>query len=150
MSLTAMYRANDDEPEAQEPPASLVALLVEQVLAGASAEQAHGFFFAAGRRLAAARPLPPDCDLAAMMLAMNRVWRGLGLGDVSLELRADGLDAEHRFGPPLADGPAARQATVALLEGCYDGWFSDIGASDRLRTRLLAQGEDTISVRYGL
>lgn len=148
-----MPGATDDEPRDAprgDAEATLAALIVEQVLAGASADQAYGFFFAAGRRLAAARPLPPDCDLDGMTRAMNRVWRSLGLGEVSLALLTDGLEANHRFGRPLADSAAGRRATAALLEGCYDGWFGDIGASDRMRTQVLAQGDDQISVRYGL
>jgi hypothetical protein len=83
-----------------------------------------------GRALADLYPLPPVIGLSALEDAMNEVWTALHWGWVRLHDQGVALHLVHH-GAPLVDafGAASVDWSVGLLEGVYQRWFEQAGAS---------------------
>ena len=130
----------------------LHALIVDEVFANATAEQALSFFVAVGARLAASYPLPDDGGLPGLERAINEVWHKLGLGRVALALEDDGIAIDHAgvTAREHTASPSWPLAAAALLQGAYGAWFGSIGGEAALRIRIVRQAGERIILHYGL
>ena len=131
----------------------LMSLMIDEIFATASQDQAHGFFRAIGRRLSTLSPVVDREDIGVLAQVMNRLWTEIGWGHVTLQLKVDGIDIAHSGYPPQLTGsdPALWQkAAAAILEGAYDSWFRSVGGGSSLRTFVLSQSSDRIELRHGL
>lgn len=113
--------------------------------------QAHGFYLAIGRRLAALEMLEGVTDTVSLRQRTNAFWHVLGWGEVDIEAGADGILVRHRGAPVTisgATGPHWRAALLALLEGAYDTWFRTLGSGPALHTTAQWKG-DVAELRHG-
>jgi hypothetical protein len=92
----AVVRSGIDHGDAPAAPSGLRSLMAEEIFAQATADQAGSFFVAVGSRLAAQNPLPENSGVASLEAAINDVWQGLGLGQVTLTMQADGIVIDHQ------------------------------------------------------
>lgn len=139
-------------PEAQGWPAVVDAMIAE-IRAGATEDQARGFFAAVGHRIADLAPMSDVVDAATLSDRINALWATLGWGSVTLQLDDEGIDLQHRGTPAMLGADAEARwspAVAALLEGAYDGWFRALGSGPNLRTRVINRNGDVIELRHGL
>ena len=146
----ALPGAVDATPTLQGP--GLHALIVDEVFANATVEQALSFFVAVGWRLAAGYPLPDDGGLPGLERALNEVWHRLGLGRVTLAMKDDGIAIDHAGATTREHtaSPSWPSAAAALLQGAYGAWFGSIGGEAALRIRIVRQAGERIILHYGL
>lgn len=132
--------------------AILTAMTAAEIFTQASAEQAHGFYLATGRRLATIVDLTDVQELDDLAARANALWSGCGLGHVEFEAVDTGIRILHRGAPAALDGDRAGhwvQLLPALLVGAYDTWFRQLGSGPALTTRILREGGDTIELHHG-
>lgn len=111
-------------------------------------EVMHGI----GGRFAAEIELPDSNTVPAIEAAMSAVWRELNWGWVELDEETGSLQLIHHCAPLLAAfGADALAWTPAFLEGAYQQWFMQLGASEILRVRQLAptDSQDGIAFSFG-
>ncbi|MDD3799835.1 MAG: cellulose biosynthesis protein BcsD [Novosphingobium sp.] len=130
----------------------LVALsAASEVCEAVPALQAHGFFVAIGKRIAALDPLEGIHDASALSMRLNAFWAALDWGQMELELNDDAIVVRHD-GLPLHIAPDPRGHWAALLsgvlEGAYDSWFRALGSGPALKTRAEWKGE-ALELRHG-
>ena len=102
-----------------------------------------------GSRFAAEIELPDSNTVPAMEAAMSTVWQKLNWGWVELSEEAGSLHLVHHCSPLLAAfGADALTWTPAFLEGAYQQWFIQLGASDVLRVRQLAPAERQTAIVF--
>lgn len=114
-------------------------------------QQAHGFFVAIGKRMAALEPLDGVNDAAALSMRINTFWHALDWGEIELVLASDGIIVRHRDLPNrIAPDPSGHWAAMlrGVLEGAYDSWFRVLGSGPALKTRAEWKG-DTLELRHG-
>lgn len=105
-----------------------------------------------GMRFAAEIELPDSNTVAEMETAMSAVWQRLDWGYVELDEQSGSLQLIHHCAPLLAAfGETALAWTPAFLEGAYQQWFMQLGASDVLRVRQVepATGAQGVVLRFG-
>lgn len=105
-----------------------------------------------GGRFAAEIDLPDSNTIPDMQAAMSAVWQRLDWGWVELEEQSGSLQLIHHCAPlHAAFGDDALAWTPAFLEGAYQQWFRQLGASDVLRVRQVAPATSTqgIVLRFG-
>ncbi|MEE4451712.1 cellulose biosynthesis protein BcsD [Novosphingobium resinovorum] len=114
-------------------------------------EQAHGFFLAIGRRMAALEPLDGVNDASVLCARINAFWLALDWGEIELAVGRDAIIVRHRDLPTeIAPDRAGHWARMLLgvLEGAYDCWFRVLGSGPALRTTAEWKG-DTLELRHG-
>jgi hypothetical protein len=113
--------------------------MAEEVDSLAGAGDRDDMLRGVGRRMARLMPLPAVQTLQALEIEMNDALYGVGWGEVELRLsEADRtLHIVHKNFPRIGSlGNPAGQWLSALLEGLYDGWFSQQpGTKASLSTR---------------
>lgn len=122
-----------------------------EVSDGVPAEQAHGFFVAIGRRMAALEPLDGVNDASVLCARINAFWQALDWGEIELAVGRDALVVRHRDLPTeIAPDRAGHWSRMLLgvLEGAYDAWFRVLGSGPALRTTAEWQG-DVLELRHG-
>jgi hypothetical protein len=105
-----------------------------------------------GARFAAEIELPDSQTVPDMEAAMSAVWQRLDWGYMELEEQSGSLQLIHHCAPLLAAfGEDALTWTPAFLEGAYQQWFVQLGASDVLRVRQVAPATPAhgIAFRFG-
>ena len=130
---------------------ALVTAMIAEVQEGATSEQAQGLFRSLGGRIAVMISIEDIRSLDSLCDHINILWAQLGFGHVAMTLDDAGIDLRHSGVPhmpsPTDDG--AWSAMIApVLEGAYDVWFRAMGSSTKLRTRLVKQDEDCITLRH--
>lgn len=118
---------------------------------GIPEEQAHGFFMAIGRRMAALEPLEGVNDASVLCARINAFWQALDWGEIELAVGRDAIVVRHRDLPTeIAPDRAGHWARMLLgvLEGAYDSWFRVLGSGPALRTTAEWKG-DTLELRHG-
>ena len=106
-----------------------------------------------GRRMSRMMPLPPVEQLDALQIEMNEALAGLGWGHVHLHLNAEdrALIIRHH-GLPLVGslGTPAGTWLAALLEGLYEGWFSQQPGSQTslVARRVPSNSVDHVTLRF--
>ncbi|PNU03618.1 cellulose biosynthesis protein BcsD [Novosphingobium guangzhouense] len=122
-----------------------------EVSEGIPEEQAHGFFLAIGRRMAALEPLEGVNDASVLCARINAFWQALDWGEIELAVGRDAIVVRHRDLPTeIAPDRAGHWARMLLgvLEGAYDAWFRVLGSGPALRTTAEWKG-DTLELRHG-
>jgi hypothetical protein len=105
-----------------------------------------------GARFAAGIDLPDSNTVPEMEAAMSAIWQRLDWGWVELEEQSGSLQLVHHCAPlHAAFGEDALAWTPAFLEGAYQQWFAQLGASDVLRVRQVtpATSVQGIVFRFG-
>ncbi len=124
--------------------------MAEEVDSLAGAGDRDDMLRGVGRRMSRLMPLPAVQTLQALEIEMNDALDGVGWGEVELRLgEADRmLHIVHTNFPRVGSlGYPAGQWLSALLEGLYDGWFSQQpGAKPSLSTRRVEGAEGTTVV----
>lgn len=146
----ARERAGGGSPETGL--ALLLAASAAEIHAEASPAQAHGFFVAAGQRMAQGLDLGTVRDLDVLAQQINAFWARCGWGRVSLEPGDTGITVIHRGVPLTLAGDGAGlwpRLIVAVLEGAYDAWFRQLGSGPGLVTRLVREDADAIEFHHG-
>ena len=87
-----------------------------------------------GTSMAQSSPLPTLLLLTDLEAAMNDAWSLMAWGRVELQDRGIELQITHR-GAPIEStfGADSRAWAPAILEGAYEQWLRNAGASNRLR-----------------
>ena len=99
-----------------------------------SAAELRTFMRRVGGRFARELPLPACATLDDIQLAMSQAWTRLDWGWVEITDQADHLHLQHYCAPlEAALGREALDWTPSFLEGVYQQWFEQLGASDRLQ-----------------
>jgi hypothetical protein len=159
MMFVSRIKSGFDEPAAANgtPPLrswpTFVAAMIGEVHAGATPEQARGFFNAVGRRIAALAPVEDIEDTSALIDRINALWAAMGWGSVSLSFDDEGIDILHEQIPRALgheDGGLWMANMGHVLEGAYDSWFRSLGSGRHLRTRVTEQSADKLELRHGL
>lgn len=117
-----------------------------------SPEALREVMYGIGARFAAQIELPDTNTVPAMEAAMSQVWQRLNWGWMELGEEAGSLLLVHHCAPLLtAFGEDALTWTPAFLEGAYQQWFIQLGASEVLRVRQIAPAEPHggIAFRFG-
>jgi hypothetical protein len=127
-------------------------LMIDEVFAHATEDQALSFFVAVGTRLATANPLPENDAVSGLEQAINEVWSKFGFGRVALAITSDGIAIDHQdyCGAEAAQSPSWPGAAQALLRGAYGTWFLSIGGAAKLHMRPVLQTAERIQLHYGL
>jgi hypothetical protein len=153
MKMDLMTRARERAaPVPGDGLALLAAATMAEIFAEARPEQVHGFYVAAGRRLAARIDLADSRDLDAVAERINALWTECGWGQARLSATETGIRIVHRAAPRSIEGdPAGHwpQAFAALLEGVYDAWFRQLGSGPALTTRIIRHDADSIELHHG-
>ncbi|HWU01626.1 MAG TPA: hypothetical protein VN222_02705 [Novosphingobium sp.] len=133
-------------------PGVLSALVAAEIFASASPEQAHAFYVAVGRRLAALAPVEHVNGIGDLCDAANRLWAAMGWGRVEMDTQGEGIVLRHRRLPPTMPENEEHwgEMIAALLQGAYDAWFRVLGSPEQLVTRVISQTESAIEFRHGL
>lgn len=110
-------------------------------------DELRGLFYALGKRMAAAAPLPAAASLDELEGQMN-VWFGArDLGWTQVRDLQHSVEFWHVCAPLRgAFGERAMPATGALLEGLYATWLSTLGAGGELALRQIAGAEGPCDV----
>ncbi len=104
-----------------------------------SQEEIRTLMHDTGRRTGEMLILPLCDSIEEIEQAANQHWAQLGWGYVYLEERSDYLAIEHRYAPlEEVFGEGAVNWAGAFLEGVYQQWFAQMGASSSL---LVKQAE---------
>ena len=93
-----------------------------------------------GVRFADAHPAGACATLDDLASFFNTTWSSLDWGFVNLVERDDYLAIEHFCAPLAAFGAASARWTPAFLEGAYQRWLHELGASG-LDLRQVETGE---------
>lgn len=114
-------------------------------------DQAHGFYVAIGRRMAALEPLEGVNDASVLCARINAFWQTLGWGEIELTLGREAISVRHRDLPiaivPDRAGLWSRMLQ-GVLEGAYDSWFRVLGSGPVLKTTAEWKG-DVLELRHG-
>ncbi|VCU70676.1 Cellulose synthase operon protein D [Pigmentiphaga humi] len=105
-----------------------------------------------GNRFARELPLPACATLDEIQLAMSETWTRLDWGWVEISDENDHLGLCHYCSPlAVALGSESLAWGASFLEGVYQQWFEQLGASARLRVSLIAGAVEpsTIQLRLG-
>ncbi len=105
-----------------------------------------------GTRFAADIELADSNDVPAIARAMNAVWHTLDWGWVDIEEKDGAVRLSHHLAPlRAAFGEGAQTWTPAFLEGAYQAWFRQLGASDPLHVRQLGEADEdgALHFRFG-
>jgi hypothetical protein len=153
MDLMSRARERSAAPSSSEQGLALLAsAMAAEIMAEARPEQVHGFYVAAGRRLAAQVDLADSRDLDAVADRINALWTQCGWGQARLSATDTGIRIVHRGAPPSLEGDAAGHwpsLFSALLEGAYDAWFRQLGSGPALTTRLVRRDSDLVELHHG-
>ncbi|MFC0205125.1 cellulose biosynthesis protein BcsD [Novosphingobium soli] len=125
--------------------------MASEVAEGVPEEQAHGFFVAIGRRMAALEPLDGVSDASVLSARINAFWQALDWGEIELAVGQEAIVVRHRDLPTrIAPDPQGNWARMLLgvLEGAYDSWFRVLGSGPALRTSAEWK-EDMLELRHG-
>ncbi len=127
--------------------------MAEEVDSLAGAGDRDDMLRGVGRRMSRLMPIPPVQTLQALEIEMNDTLQGVGWGMVQLRLGETDrvLHIVHKDFPRIGSlGSPAGQWLSALLEGLYDGWFSQQpGNKPSLSTRRVEGAEGaTVVMSY--
>ncbi len=150
----AMRRLIPDESASGDPKglALLVAMTAAEIWNTATPAQAHCFFLAVGRKLAAAEPMDDATDLTLLATRANKLWTALDWGHVIFCMEEEGIAIRHQGLPPALDGDVEglwSEVISAVLEGTYDSWFRALGSGDALVTRRVDFNGGTLDLWHG-
>ena len=130
-----------------------VRALAEEVDSLAGAGERDDMLRGVGRRMAGMLPLPAVKTLDALEIEANDALGAIGWGSVRFELQEaqvalrvihDGLPRIGSLGSPSG------QWLGAMLEGLYDGWFSQQpGSKPSLSARRMPGDGAGVVLRYG-
>ncbi len=154
MKMDLMNRARERMavPSSEQGLALLTAATAAEIIAEARPEQAHGFYVAAGRRMAAHVDLSDSRDLDAVSDRINALWAMCGWGQARLSSTETGIRIVHRGAPLTLEGDLGGHwpaLFAALLEGAYDAWFRQLGSGPALTTRIVRRDSDMVELHHG-
>ena len=131
--------------------AGFLAVLGEELGAQMPAHETKAFFAVLGRRWARRMPLPAGGDLKALEKSANAVFSTCGWGLVRVRDLGNCVEFQHSCAPlRSAFGIEAMSWTPGFLEGIYQEWLREQGASQGLVLRLVGRAEgaaDTLRFR---
>jgi hypothetical protein len=125
--------------------------MAAEVCEGVPPAQAHGFFVAIGRRMAAIEPLEGVNDASVLAARINAFWHALDWGGIELSLGNEAIVVRHGDLPnKIAPDPQGHwhRMLLGVLEGAYDSWFRVLGSGPALTTTAEWKG-DTVELRHG-
>jgi hypothetical protein len=152
MDLMSRARERASAPSSEHGLALLAAVMAAEIMAEARPEQVHGFYVAAGRRLATQVDLADVRDLDTVAERINALWAQCGWGQVRLSATDTGIRIVHRGAPQSLEGDVAGHwpsLFSALLEGAYDAFFRQLGSGPALSTRLVRRDSDLVELHHG-
>jgi hypothetical protein len=100
-----------------------------------SADELRHLLFRLGSRFAENQPLGACADLAAVEVAINRIWGGMRWGYVALSDLGQRLRVVHRACPLPAALQIDADVAAGYLEGAYGIWLHAAGAPAHLVLR---------------
>lgn len=92
-------------------------------------EELRQLMFRIGGRFAAAHALPPCESTDDLRHSLNARWAAMQWGCVDLTDEGEYLRIVHHAAPLLTFGRNALGWAPAFLQGCYQGWLDEMGAS---------------------
>lgn len=132
--------------------ALLIAMIAAEIWSTATPAQAHNFYLAVGRKLAAAEPMEDAADLTLLATRVNKLWSALDWGHVIFCMEEEGIAIRHQGLPPALDGDVEglwAEIISAVLEGAYDSWFRTLGSGAALMTRRVDFNGGTLDLWHG-
>lgn len=104
-----------------------------------------------GVKFASQHPLPPCETVIDMQHAMSSVWDRMRWGRTVIAEQDTALQIVHLASPlHAAFGDAAALWASAFLEGVYQQWFVQLGASDLLHVKQIAPIDEFGSIEMSL
>lgn len=129
----------------------LLRALADELMAQMSSAEIRAFFAVLGRRWARTMPLAPGGDLKSLEQSINAALSHCGWGWVRVRDLGNAIEFQHSSAPLRnAFGAAAMEWAPGLIEGLYEEWLREQGASRGLVLRLIGHPEgaaDTLRLR---